>query len=194
MAFHQHLETELDFRGGRSRVEPKRIERPALGVADDTALPPTQALAFGVGTVRAKMAKQVEGIVDVIEMRLEPRRMGPCRRTTAVHAHLPGRPVADNSLLLVTGDVVLAHAGEEIVGVVVLAHMTKAETPVFVLARAALRGAMGRGSVATGPFAARVLGAQPTILVGLDPYAVEQGRVAGHDSSLCRRWSETFKS
>jgi len=26
-----------------------------------------------------------------------------------------------------------------------------------------------------------VLGAQPTILVGLDPYAVEQGRVAGHD-------------
>src|SRR5262249_24406138 len=146
---------------------PKRIKRPALGVADDAALTPAQAFAFGVGTVRAKVAKQIERIINVIEMGLEPRRMGTCCGTAAVHAHLPGRPVADNSLLLVTGDIVLAHACEEIVGVVVLAHMTKAETPVFVLARAALGGPMGRGAVAAGPFAARVLGAQPTILVGL---------------------------
>ena len=89
--------------------------------------------------------------------------------------------MADDRLFLVAGDVVLAHASEEIVGVVVLANMIEAEAPVFVLARAALGGAVGRGPVAAGPFTAWVLGAQPTILVGLDPYAVEQGRVAGHD-------------
>src|SRR5215470_2828186 len=156
MALHQHLEAQLDLGGGCSRVEPKRVERPALGVADDTALTPAQALVFGTGTVRAKMAKQVEWIVDIIEMRLEPRRIGSRRRATPVHAHFPGRPVADDRLLLVAGDVVLAHASEEIVGVVVLTHMAKAEAPVFVLAGAALGGAMGRGTVAARPFTARV--------------------------------------
>src|SRR5262245_28119579 len=181
MALHQHFEAQLDLGGGGTGVEPERIERPTLGIADDAALAPPQALAFGVVTVRVKMVKQVERIVNVVEMRLEPRRMGPGRWTTTIHAHFPGRPMADDRLLLVAGDIVLAHAGKEIVGVIVLPHMTKAETPVFVLARAALGSAMGRGPVASGPFTARVLGAQPTILVGLDPYAVEQGRVAGHD-------------
>jgi hypothetical protein len=57
---------------------------------------------------------------------------------------------------------------------IVLAHMAETEAPILLLAVAALGGAMGCSPVAAGPFAARVLGAQPTILVGLDPYAVEQ--------------------
>src|SRR5262245_19946054 len=93
MALHQHLEAQLDLGGGCSRVEPKRIERPALGVSDDAALAPAQALAFGAGTVRAKMAEQIERIVNIIEMRLEPRRIGPCRRATAVHAQFQGEEV-----------------------------------------------------------------------------------------------------
>src|SRR5262249_18576580 len=110
----------------------------------------------------------------------EPRRIGACGRAAAVHAHFPGGTVANNGVLLVAGDVVVAHPGEEIVRMVVFAHMPEAETPVLVLAIAALGSAVGRSPVAAWPFAARVLGAQPTILVGLDPNTVEQGRVAGH--------------
>src|SRR5262245_2666188 len=63
---------------------------------------------------------------------------------------------------------------------VVFAYMPEAEAPVLVLAIAAFGGAVGRRPVAARPLTARVLGAQPTILVGLDPNTIEQGRVAGH--------------
>src|SRR5580704_10157172 len=49
----------------------------------------------------------------------------------------------------------LAHAGEEIVGIVVYAHMLEAEPPILVGAQPALRRAMSRGRLAARPFAGR---------------------------------------
>src|SRR5206468_1749350 len=108
---------------------------------------------------------------------LESCRMRAPVRTAAVHAHLPGRTMADDRVLLVARDVVGGHPGEEIVGVVVLTHVIEAEAPVFVVAGAPLGRPIDRGAVAARPFTARVLGPQPAIPVGLDPDAVEQGRV-----------------
>ena len=39
-----------------------------------------------------------------------------------------------------------------------------------------------------------ISGAALGVLVGLDPDAIKEWRVAGHDRSLCRRSAETFKS
>ena len=100
----------------------------------------------------------------------------------------------DHRLPLITGNIVGAHPGEEIVGVVVLAHMVEAEPPIFPLAQPSLRRAMGRGRLAVRPFAGRALAAQPTILVRLDPDAIEQGRVAFHDRSVCALQRDSFKT
>ena len=83
--------------------------------------------------------------------------------------------MSDDRVLLVAGDVVGAHAGEEIVRVVVLAHVIEAEPPIFALAQTPLGRAMGRRRLAARPLAGRALRAQPTVLVGLHPDAVEQG-------------------
>ena len=58
-------------------------------------------------------------------------------------------------VLLILGDGVVAHAGEEIVGMVVFAHVLEAEAPVFLLAQPALGRAMGRPRVAARPLADR---------------------------------------
>src|SRR4051794_28657708 len=109
-------------------------------------------------------------------------------RLAAVHAHLPGRAMAGGGVLLVLGDVVVVHASEEIVGGVVLAHVGKAEAPVFILLVAPLGSAVRRGRLAARPFAGRMLFlAQPAILVRLDPDAVEQRRwwrFVFHDRTL----------
>src|SRR5262245_10613612 len=193
MALHQGLEANLDLNGGRPGLESERVERPSFGIVDDAALAPAQMLAV-TGGGGAKVAEQTERIVGTFEIGLEPRRMRARAWAAAIHTHLPGRTVADHRLFLIAGDVGLAHAGEEIIRVIVLADMSEAEPPVLVLARTALGRPMGSRPVAARPFTARVLGAQPTILVRLDPNTVEQGRVVGHDRTLCRRSASTFKS
>src|SRR4051812_21640193 len=114
--------------------------------------------------------------------------------TAAVHAHLPGRAVAGERVLLILGDVVGAHPGEEIVRMVVFAHVVEAEAPVLVLAIAPLRRTMGRGPTAARPLAGRMRGAQPPVEVRLDPDAVEEWRVGRHDRSLWGLRRYTFKS
>ena len=52
--------------------------------------------------------------------------------------------MADQGVLLIFGDVIVAHAREEVVGMVVFTDVTEAEPPIFVLARAPLGRAMGR--------------------------------------------------
>jgi hypothetical protein len=83
--------------------------------------------------------------------------------------------MAGDGILLIFGDVVGAHPGEEIVRVVVLAHVAEAETPVFFLLVTPLGRAVGRRPLAPRPFAGRMRGAQPTVHVGLDADSVEQG-------------------
>src|SRR5262249_61669302 len=151
-----------------------------FGVRDNRGRALAQAVTASAVGSRAKVPKQVKRVVGALEIWLEPRRIGAGRRATAVHAHFPGGTVADHGVLLVAGDVVVAHPGEEIVRMVVFAYVAKAEAPVLILAVATLGGAVGRGPATARPFTARVLGAQPTIPVGLDPNPIEQGRVAGH--------------
>ena len=112
----------------------------------------------------------------------------------AVHAHLPGGAMADDRLFLILGDVVGVHPGKEIVRLVVLPHVIQAEPPIFSLAQPPLGRAVGCGRLAVRPIAGRGLGMQPTVFVGLDPDAVEQGGVVFHDRSLCARGEATFKS
>jgi len=102
--------------------------------------------------------------------------------------------MADDGFLLIPDNVLGAHAGEEIVRVVVLADVRKAEPPVFLFAQTPFRRAVGPGRLAIRPFAGRALGAQPTIFVGFHPDAVKQGGVAFHDRSVCARREVIFKS
>ena len=80
-------------------------------------------------------------------------------------------------VLLVLGDGVVVHAGEEIVGMVVLAHVGEAEPPVFILA-CRVPWARDAAPAPCSPATRRpdAVLAQPAILVGLDPDAVEQRR------------------
>ena len=77
--------------------------------------------------------------------------------------------------LLVFRDRVVAHALEKIIRIVVFADMIQTEAPIFRRVQPALRRAMGGGRVASRPFAGRKLGAQPAILIGLYPDAIERG-------------------
>src|SRR5690242_19791456 len=93
--------------------------------------------------------------------------------------------MAGHGVLLVTRDGVVAHAGEVVVGAVVLAHVLQAETPVLVLAQSPLRRAMRRLAGAAGPLAGRQRADRLALLVGLHPYAIEERRVEFHDLPLC---------
>src|SRR5262249_35085892 len=102
--------------------------------------------------------------------------------------------MSDDSVLLITGDVVGGHPSEEIVGVIVLAHVLEAEPPIFSLPQPPLGGAMRRRRLAVGPFAGRAMGTQPPVLVRLYADAIEQGRVVFHDRSVCAHRRASFKA
>ena len=113
----------------------------------------------------------------------EPRNSLPVRRAAAFaadRAHFPGRTVAGDRFLLIFRDRVLAHAGEEIVRIVVFADVAEAELPIFGRAQPALRRAVGCRRVAARPLAAGKLRPQAAVLVGLDPDPVKQRRVRSH--------------
>ena len=63
--------------------------------------------------------------------------------------------MAGDGVLLVARDRVVAHAGEIIVGMIVLAHVLEAEAPVFALAQPPLRRAVRRLAGAARPLANR---------------------------------------
>src|SRR5262249_22475531 len=71
----------------------------------------------------------------------------------AIGAHLPGRPMAGQRILLVTRDSLCIHAGEEIVRLVIFANVVEAEVPVLARVLAALRGAVRALVLAVRPFA-----------------------------------------
>jgi hypothetical protein len=89
-------------------------------------------------------------------------------------------------ILLVFGDRLVAHPGEEVVRVIVLPHVAEAESPMLVLAQPSLWGAVGGRRIAARPLAGRQLAAQPAILVGLHPDTVEQWRVGLHAGTIMR--------
>ena len=135
MLLHQHLVFGLDGFERRVGAEPHHLQRFTLRVED------LARLGFGLGprpgarpppSAAIEFAEHAEGIGRAVEI----DRVGLAFATGAVGAHLPGRTVAGQRILLVTRDRLRIHALEEIVGLVVSADMIEAkmEIPTFVAA------------------------------------------------------------
>ena len=119
------------------------MQRLALGaLAHGAAL----GLLAGVAGARPRATRGEQGVERIVGRIVAvgeapaPRRLGGA--LAAQHAHLPGRTMAGDGVLLIARDRVVAHAGEEVVGVIVLAHVIEAEPPVLALLAAPL-GAHG---------------------------------------------------
>src|SRR4029078_3102315 len=122
------------------------------------------------------LAEHAEGIGGAFEFRLRP-----CLAFGAgIGAHFPGRPMPGQRILLVSRRPVGIHAGKEIIGLVVFAHMAETEVPVLLVIGAALWRAMRTLVCAARPFAGRDLLARARLLrarfVGLDANTVEKFR------------------
>ena len=76
---------------------------------------------------------------------------------------------------------------------IVVAHVMKAEAPIFARAQAPLGRPMGGVLAATGPIAGRIARSRAAVLCGLDPDAVEQRRVELHGYRLCETDAVTRK-
>src|SRR5262249_31707338 len=130
----------------------------------------------------AQLAEESERIGRAVAIPAESIGLGA---VAAVHTHFPGGTVAGDRFLLIPGNRVLAHPGEEIVRLIVFADVLEAETPVFPFAQPPLGGSVRRAFAAPRPVAARSIGAHAPILAWLDPDAVEQGRTDLHGRRLC---------
>src|SRR5262249_36582396 len=134
------------------------MQRLALGIAHHAP--------FGRGSLAGWAPRPQAQLVEKPERirgALGSKTVGAVRIAT-VHPHFPGRTVPGDGLFLIARDRILAHSGEEIVGLVVFAHMLKAEAPVFALAQPALRSTVRRAFAAPRPVAARSVGAHAPIL------------------------------
>src|SRR5207247_2134881 len=86
--------------------------------------------------------------------------------------HRPGWSVAGRSRALIGDDVVVAHAGEVVVRLVVFADMIEAEVEVLALLVPAFRRAVAARLAASLPFAGRRLGSL-ALAIRIDADAVE---------------------
>src|SRR5262249_19593902 len=151
MPFDQLLETSFYLLAGSLGLQSKCIERLAFGVAHRPHGTGGTAGLRG----RIKLAKKSEWIVGPGKFGPESGRMGARAWTSAVHTHFPGWTVTNHRVLLITGNVVHAHAGKEIVGMVIFADMFEAEAPIFPLAQPSLWRTVRRRRLAIRPFASR---------------------------------------
>ena len=85
--------------------------------------------------------------------------------------------MAGERVLLIGQDRSVVHAGEEIIGLIVFAHVLEAEVPILLVATAALGRAVGRRLLAARPFAGPAAGFDAAILGRLDADFIEQRRV-----------------
>src|SRR5262245_52498744 len=168
MAFHQDLESGLDFDGAGVRLQAEHVERLALGVAHQTAV---GRAALRMGACGPCLLEQTERIV---REKLPTRIVRSASRVFAVHADFPGRTMAGDRLLLITGDRILAHSGKKIVGMIVFAYMVETKPPIFALAQASLGGAMGSILMTIRPIA-NWIGSLRAVLRRLHADAIEQG-------------------
>src|SRR5215207_9531541 len=115
-ALHEGLVLGFDGSGVGALVEAERLERPL----HDAAVAPLRrlgTLALRLGeALRVKDPERVE----IGPVALRPVRRVPVLLRRAVHAHREGRPVADDGVLLKGLDGIVRHAGEVVVGSVVL--------------------------------------------------------------------------
>src|SRR4051794_29299132 len=102
VALHQRFETSLDVFDRRTGIKPERIECLALDIVHGAGLTP--ALAAARAAWPPELAEHAEGIVGSGDFRVEAGGTGTRRRPSAVHAHLPGRAMADDGFFLIFGD------------------------------------------------------------------------------------------
>src|ERR1700738_2686351 len=178
---HQRLVFRLDDLERRIRTEPHHLQRLALGVEYFSGL----RLGF-VANARARTGPPAAAAIELAE---HAERVGRAFQIgfraalallgAGVGAHLPGRTMAGQRILLVTGNGVGIHAGEEIIGLVVLADVIETEVPVLPVVGPALGRAVRSLVLAVGPFAHRGCFARGRLLlraqlVRLDANGVEE--------------------
>src|SRR4029079_2611356 len=167
MTLHQRLEARFHLNRCRTCIEPEGFERLALDVAHDALFRFVVGIRPRCSTCApvyfADNAKRIAGAAKV-------------RRGRALAgSHFPGRTMAGDGILLIGQNVIVLHAGEEVVVLVVVADVSEAKVPILVLAAAAFGRAMGAALLAADPFAARPRAFDAAILGRLDANAIEQG-------------------
>src|SRR5580693_1950615 len=115
--FHQHLEPGLDIGPFGVGLKAEHVQRPTLRIENLASLRCRTRMTIAAGCCFAKQTERVLGRPAGSATVTGPRALA------AEGAQFPGRAMAGDRILLVFGDSVLAHAGEEIVGVVVFAHV-----------------------------------------------------------------------
>src|SRR3984885_2832739 len=169
MPFHQGLELGLYVGAAGVVLKPERLERAALGIENLAALGRGLCMAALAG---AALAEQRERVVAGKAVAKIARRAAST--LAADRAHLPGRPMAGHRVLLIFRDGIVAHAGKEVVRIVVFADVFEAELPIFVGALTAFRCTVRRRARASRPVAGRKLGAQPAVQIRFDANSIEQ--------------------
>src|SRR3984885_4075391 len=177
---HQRLVFGLDGFERRIGAEPHHLQRLTLGVEDlsglDLGFAGSAAGTRPPAAAAVELGEHTERIGSGFEVGL---RTALALLGAGVGAHLPGRAVAGQRILLVARDRVGIHAGEEIVGLVVFADVVETEVPVLLVVGPALGRAVRALVLAFRPFAhggglARRRLLLRTQLVGLDADGVEE--------------------
>src|SRR6476660_5471376 len=175
VAFDQIFEARLDLGLGGGVLEVELAQAFALGPAQEPgrfAGGARRRLGFG-----AKYRERVIGGKAIGKVVAAP---GGAIARPGIHPDEPGRAVADGVVLLVLGHVLVRHAGEVIVRLVILADVLKAVAVILALLAAALGRGVETWLSATLPFASRASVAHELGRVGLGAEAVEEFRVEFH--------------
>src|SRR6185437_11919848 len=160
VTFHQFLEPRLNLLRRSAHLEPERAERLALGIADRTLL---LALLLLIAQAFAKQPERIGA---------GAAQIGP--RPALAGAHLPGRAMTGERVLLIGQHGVVFHAGEKIIRLIVFARVREAEVPIVLVILLALGRAVGSDVLASRPFARRAAGFLAAILVRFDADFIEK--------------------
>jgi len=181
VAFHQFLEARLDLGLGGPVLEIELVQAFALGAPQGPGPLVALILRRRFGAIQPKGVIRLKAVSEAIAPLLRLRRSiaGP-----GIHPHEPGGAVADRVVLLVLSNVFVRHAGEVVVGLVILADVLEAETVVLALLAAALRRRVKPRLRAALPFASWAGIAHEPGRVWLDAEAVEEFRVEFHQHQL----------
>src|SRR5262249_25361242 len=153
VAFDQVFEACLDLGLGGGVLKVELAQAFTLGPAQDPrGFAGAGRRTVGLGAKQPERVIGGEGIGKAVAAFAVPR--GAIARP-GIHSHEPGRAVADGVVLLMLGHVLVRHAGEIIVGLVILADVLEAVAVILALMTATLGRRVETCPCATFPFASR---------------------------------------
>src|SRR5439155_9015839 len=123
MPLHQRFEPRFDLMRGGVRLKPERVERFALGISHCPGFCRAAPGFLACTTRCAELPENAEWIIRAGEFRMKSGRVGARTGPSAAHPHFPSRTMADDGFFLITANILGAHPREEIVRMVVFAHM-----------------------------------------------------------------------